>query len=153
MICSQRVCLVSIATVVVVIVLASAPPAFADSEKGLWALNLGQWSSHFDNDKENETHNLVAVEYDGWTAGYMRNSDDNDSLVAGYHFRWPLNDWFTPGVRVGLATGYDDGINDSGIYAGILLTGFFHIDGVGVEFNLLPWPDDGFVSAGFRFEF
>lgn len=132
---------------------AIATPALAESDEALWAVNLGQWSSHFDSDAENETHNLVAVEYDGWMIGYFKNSDDNDAVLAGYHFRWPMNDWFTPGVRLGIGTGYDSGIADSGVKAALLLTGFFHVDGIGVELNLLPWPDDGLISAGFRYEF
>lgn len=153
MISLNRVRSIELVAFLVVVLLASASSAFADSEERQWAVNLGQWSSHFDNDDDNETHDLIAVEYKGWHAGYMRNSDDNDSFLAGYHFRWPLNDWFTPGVRLAVATGYDDGIADSGINAGLFLTGFFHIDGVGVELNLLPLPDDGLISAGFRFEF
>lgn len=83
----------------------------------------------------------------------MINSDDNESLVAGYHFRWPLNEWFTPGMRLGIGTGYDNGISGTGVSLVLVFSAFFHSNGRGVELNLFPNPSGGFVSAGFRFEF
>lgn len=115
-----------------------------------WAINLGQWSKHWRGDAENNTHHLVAVEYQGWTLGGMINSDDEASVLAGHHFQWPLNAWFTPGLRLGVATGYDNGIGGSGVQFGAVVSGFLHHDGVGVELNASP---SGFVSAGLRWEF
>lgn len=115
---------------------------------GDWSLNLGQWSWHR-GDADNAIHHLVAVEYRGWMLGGMINSHDRASLIAGYHFRKPLTDWFTAGLRVGAATSYDNGLGDTGIRPAAVLSAFFHRKGVGVEVNLAP---SGVISAGFRWD-
>lgn len=73
----------TVAVVVLLVAVAMPGPVTADEQ---WALNLGQWSWHWD-DVDNQDHHLVAIEYRGWTVGGMINSDDNTSLIAGYHFR------------------------------------------------------------------
>jgi len=142
----------NIFTAFMVVAAAVATSVVAQADDAPWAVNLGLWSKHWNLDADNETHNLIAGEYKGWTMGYMRNSEDEDSVLAGYHFHWPVTDWFTPGILIGAASGYDDGLGKAGVVPAGMLTGFFHVDGVGIQVNLLPWTS-GVVAAGFRFEF
>ena len=47
---------------------------------------VGGWSKHFHDKGQNETHDLMAVEYDSVIAGTFVNSYGDRSYVAGYDF-------------------------------------------------------------------
>lgn len=75
-----------------------AAPAYADlsleaPDKPLedqWIFAIGGWSKHmsdFSDDITNETHNILAVERDGWSAGYFENSYGRDTFFVGHTWR------------------------------------------------------------------
>ncbi|CAH0533817.1 hypothetical protein VST7929_01692 [Vibrio stylophorae] len=71
------------------------------------SLYLGGWSHHFVDDITNETHELVAIEYQNVIVGTAINSYARRAYFVGgdfstvkYHLEW--------GVIAGLMTGYRD---------------------------------------------
>lgn len=67
---------------------------------------VGAWSTHFDTDHEyNEQHNLVAVEYNGYVAGYFKNSHDRDTVFLAKEFKkdTAIGEF---GVMAGVMRGY-----------------------------------------------
>lgn len=71
---------------------------------GLYAY-AGAWSEHFSSDQFEETHNLAALEYRSYMAGYFRNSYGEDSVFAAKRWSWDYGNWQV-GVAVGAVYGY-----------------------------------------------
>lgn len=74
-------------------------------------LLLGQYTYHFDRDRPDggefrEVHPLIGYSTNRWTVVYMKNSYDEDSVVAVANWKYKGDDYFRPFVAVGGATGY-----------------------------------------------
>lgn len=69
------------------------------------ALMLGAWSYHLDRTRDwNESHHMVGVTCDRWSAMTFRNSHDRESYGIGYEY--PLSGAFS--AYAGVWTGYED---------------------------------------------
>jgi len=67
---------------------------------------LGAWSTHLVTDGDfNESHDLVAVEHNGWIAGRFVNSYSRESWFAGKTWEWGGHN-FSYGVMAGAVRGY-----------------------------------------------
>jgi len=71
-------------------------------------LALGAWSRHIPASSSitNETHNLVAVEHNGWQSGYFKNSYGKDSIFVARTFRLRYSKYVNFTFSVGLNRGY-----------------------------------------------
>lgn len=50
---------------------------------------VGGWSTHLlSEDVTNETHDVLGIEHDGWTAGWFKNSYDRPTWFAGHAWRF-----------------------------------------------------------------
>lgn len=68
---------------------------------------LGGWSHHLSTPDLNETHNLVAIEHNGWIGGYFKNSYNDDSGFAGKMLTVSESKNYEVGVALGVVYGYD----------------------------------------------
>lgn len=74
------------------------------------AVYLGAWSKHVGKHRQdkNETHNFIAVEYEGWLLGHMKNSFNEDTWVLAKD--WTLGGLgdFGFGLLGGITHGYSE---------------------------------------------
>ena len=76
---------------------------------GGWSVHTSkQYTHHFsptEREKRdyNSSHNAVILEHNGYSAGYMRNSFDKDTFLAGYNYRY--GDF---SLTTAVATGYQE---------------------------------------------
>jgi hypothetical protein len=98
---------------ILLIMVSALYASYAEAETKVY---LGAWSTHLVTDGDyNETHNLVAVEHNGWIAGTFKNSYSRESWFAGKTWEWG-GDKFSYGLMAGAVRGYtkcygDDGSN------------------------------------------
>lgn len=68
-------------------------------------LHTGAWSQHFSGDAYNESHDLLAVEYSSYMAGYFENSYGEDSVFAAKRWSWEYGYW-EASIIAGAVYGY-----------------------------------------------
>ena len=67
---------------------------------------VGAWSIHLVTDGDyNESHDLLAIEHNGWIAGRFVNSYSRESWFAGKTWEWGADN-FRYGVMAGAVRGY-----------------------------------------------
>ena len=70
-------------------------------------LHTGAWSHHVGSEYDyNETHNLLAVEHNGYLAGYFKNSQNDDSALVAARWRKAYPYSLEASVLVGATYGY-----------------------------------------------
>lgn len=96
---------------------------------------LGGWSHHYawaDN-ITNETHNIVGIERDGWSAGYFENSYGRDTFFVAHNWRYPVTKHVSITLSAGLNKGYRECYGDSGSGGKVCPHGF-----VGLSYEKYP---------------
>ena len=68
-------------------------------------VHTGAWSQHLSSEDYNESHNLLAVEYSSYMAGYFNNSYGENSGFIAKRFSWDYGHW-QAGISVGAVYGY-----------------------------------------------
>lgn len=104
-------------------------------------------SYHADRDAGYNENNLgIGIEYDGFVAGYYKNSIHKDTFYAGYVYRPIEYKYFKAGVLVGAMTGY-------AIPVMAVPTVNIGTDDISVDFIFAPAFKDtsAFVGASLRF--
>lgn len=91
--------------VLIVLLMTVSFNAFSDG------LYLGGWSQHFNTKGDgsitlNESHNIVAVEYNNWLVGYFKNSYNDDSGVVARKYRIMSGNNLSFDVAIGTVYGY-----------------------------------------------
>lgn len=119
-------------------------PAYADMDREVRVAFLG-WSQHWLKvDVTNENHEILAVEYMGWSAGRFDNSYGRETWFISKNIRWQnvglenLN-----GIAaVGLNRGYKGCFNDQGNTSNICPHGYvgfeYETDVITYSFKLQP---------------
>ena len=116
-------------------------------------LTLGGWSRHlgapdgYDECKEgdcrrvwnwkdyyNETHETVAIKYKDFEIGTLVNSHHRRSLIASWVPRWDVNQYFSYGIRLGGATGYEGKAISPIVQPHVVV----YYKMIGLEFGWLP---------------
>lgn len=71
-------------------------------------LAIGGWSHHYawKDTITNETHNILALEHEGYSAGYFKNSFDRDTFFVAKNWRWGLSENINLTASLGLNKGY-----------------------------------------------
>ena len=73
-------------------------------------LLLGQWSHHLvertDGEEFNETHPLIGYSEGNWAVAYMKNSYNEDTVLAMYASKYEVNSHIKVYAAIGAATGY-----------------------------------------------
>lgn len=75
-----------------------------------WAAYAGAWSTHlktYDDYTFNENHELLALEYDRFVFGHMKNSYGDSTWLAAYDWGWYQNSVISVGALMGVSYGYD----------------------------------------------
>ena len=119
-------------TLVFSLMLFSCVPAFANDNTDV-RVAIGGWSSHFPGAEDgviNETHNIIGVEYKGYSAGYFKNSYDRDTFFIAKNWRWPLFENWNATASLGLNKGYRSCFGDDGDGGIICPHGY-----VGIEYD------------------
>lgn len=96
---------------VVLMLLATAASADYSVYLGAWSYHA-PWATYDYQDEPdgsfNETHNLVAVKYDGWGFGHYKNSYRHDSYFISRELVSRQWGSFRPSVHAIIVTGYQD---------------------------------------------
>jgi len=80
-----------------------------------WMVAVGGWSKHmngFSDGVTNETHNIFAVEHDGWSAGYFKNSYGRDTFFVAKVWRKEFLKDIEGSAAFGISRGYTRCIGD-----------------------------------------
>lgn len=122
-------------------------------------LLLGQLSHHLgyreDGGEFRETHPLIGYAGDSWSAVYMKNSYDNDSVMVSYRIRHEATSNMNMFAAISAATGYAEYKPNNSIEN----VTFFPLVGLeihpshkkyGIVVSMLP---GSFISTGLKFNF
>lgn len=83
--------------------------SLANEEEPSLDIYLGGWSYHVDAEFDyNESHNMVAIEYENIVFGSFKNSFDEDTYLLGYHWYKDVDDFRIGGMGL-LTHGYSKG--------------------------------------------
>lgn len=85
-------------------------PALAESG----GLTFGGWSHHFKGGDWNEEHEVLGVEWNGWSAMSFTNSYGEDAVGVAYYHSIESNRRLDYGIYGGVWSGYEE-INDTGV--------------------------------------
>ncbi len=129
---------------------------FIKGEKGDSAILLGMFSHHTSDKDHNETHNLVGIDYKGYTIGTFKNSYSDQTVYAGIH-RKIYESYLTKHIKFNinyklcLMHGYDDHYpNIAGITPIIMPMFGLTLWKLGMDFIAVP-DDDPTLIINFRF--
>lgn len=92
---------------------------------------LGGWSYHLQGEGiTNSVHNVLGVEYEGYSAGYFKNSYGRDTFFMGKNWSWHLQGHFNLTASLGINRGYRKCYSDDGDSATICPHGY-----IGFEYD------------------
>jgi len=93
-------------------------------------IHAGAWSEHWGgmaSNVTNESHNLIAVETHGYTAGFFENSYDRNTVYAGKVWRGNLSENVSASLSLGFSYGYRECYGDNGEDQSVCLHGYASI--------------------------
>ena len=77
-----------------------------------YTMHIGGWSHHLNPNKYdfeyNESHEMLAIEYQNWVVGTFINSFYDRTWLVGYNFKKDLTDEIQVGAMLALSYGYDE---------------------------------------------
>ncbi len=137
---------------VILVLLLFSTPVYAER-----SLTFGLWSQHYSGDHtEGMDNHLIAVEYNGWTGAWFKNSygDETGFLGYGWHTKkWKFKkDWWIRGnAYAGILIGYGD---EHPINFGMLSPGAYPTASVGYKkYSLEGGAMPNFWWVMFKVEF
>lgn len=129
---------------------------FIKGEKGDNALLLGMFSHHTSDNEHNETHNLLGIDYKGYSVGTFKNSFSDQTVYAAIH-RKIYEKQLTKDIKfdikykLGLMYGYQDHYPDVFGITPIIMPMFgLTMWKLGMDFIAVP-DDHPTLSVNFRF--
>ncbi len=129
---------------VLVILLSFGMTKACDADAAEKSLTFGLWTQHYAGDHtEGLDNHLVALEYDGWTGAFFRNSYGNETAFLAHTWHTDklkfYEDWYIQGnLSAGVLIGYGDkhpihlGVFSPGVYPTLSVGKGNHSVGLGV---------------------
>ncbi len=128
---------------------------FIKGERGDDSILLGMFSHHTSDNSHNETHNLLGIDYKGYSIGTFKNSYSDQSVYGCIHrkiyeYKLAKNIKFDIKYKFGAIYGYDDHYpNIAGITPIIMPMFGLTLWNVGMDFIAIP-DDNPTFSFNFR---